>query len=161
VGRRVSVVKHAHHEFDIDHVGKDSWRHRQAGAFEVVVASDRRLAKMREYERTQEPTIDELLAELTECDWVLVEGFRNSPLPKIETWRASLGKAVQYPADPRIIAIATDDARLLPHPTRLPVLDLNDIDAIADFVLSKAHRYVYPMAWSEGPTDAPAFNGKI
>ena len=159
-GKRVSVVKHAHHAFDIDHVGKDSWRHRQAGAYEVLIASDRRLAKVREYERTREPTIEKLLAELSECDWVLVEGFRSAPLPKIETWRASTGKSVQYPADPRIIAVATDDPKLLPQPTRLPVLDLNDIDAIADFVLSKAHRWTYPTAWSAARADAPAFNGR-
>src|ERR671926_1293072 len=71
-GQRVSVVKHAHHSFDIDHEGKDSWRHRQAGAFEVVVASDRRLAKMREYEVTERPTVHQLLAELVGCDWALV-----------------------------------------------------------------------------------------
>jgi molybdopterin-guanine dinucleotide biosynthesis protein B len=73
-GQRVSVVKHAHHEFDIDHEGKDSWRHRQAGAFEVVIASNRRLAKIREFPAIEEPTFDQLVAELVECDWVLVEG---------------------------------------------------------------------------------------
>src|SRR5205085_3352428 len=73
-GQRVSVVKHAHHAFDIDHPGKDSWRHRQAGAFEVVIASDRRLAKMREYEQLGAPTVHQLVAELYDCDWVLVEG---------------------------------------------------------------------------------------
>src|SRR6476659_9180735 len=104
-GQRVSVVKHAHHDFDIDHEGKDSWRHRQAGAFEVVIASDRRLAKMREYEVQSDPTVHQLLAELCECDWVLVEGFKHADLPKIEVWRASTGKPVQYPNDPFVVAI--------------------------------------------------------
>jgi molybdopterin-guanine dinucleotide biosynthesis protein len=90
-GQRVSVVKHAHHDFDIDHEGKDSWRHRQAGAFEVVIASNRRLAKIREFPTIEEPTFDQLVAELVECDWVLVEGFKHAPLPKIEVWRAATG----------------------------------------------------------------------
>src|ERR1700712_3756298 len=89
-GLRVSVVKHAHHKFDIDHPGKDSFRHREAGAFEVLVASSRRLALMREYERESEPSIHHLLAELWEgVDWVLVEGFRHSDLLKLEVWRAA------------------------------------------------------------------------
>src|SRR5512138_1238665 len=82
-GQRVSVVKHAHHAFDIDHEGKDSWRHRQAGAYEVVIASERRLAKIREFERRAAPTVHQLLAELSSCDWVLVEGFKTAALPKI------------------------------------------------------------------------------
>src|SRR3954466_7539775 len=95
-GQRVSVVKHAHHAFDIDHPGKDSWRHRQAGAFEVVVASERRLAKIREYDMPSRPTVHQLLAELVECDWAFVEGFKQADLLKLEVWRASLGKPVQY-----------------------------------------------------------------
>src|SRR5688572_15905253 len=83
-GQRVSVVKHAHHKFDIDHEGKDSWRHRQAGAAEVVIASARRLAKIREFSTRADPTVHELIAELAPCDWVLVEGFKSSALPKIE-----------------------------------------------------------------------------
>jgi len=142
-GERVSVVKHAHHEFDIDHEGKDSWRHRQAGAFEVVVASDRRLAKIREYPSTTEPTVEQLIAELSECDWVLVEGFKNAALPKIEVWRPQTGKPVRYPYDPFVMAIATDGAQALPVATGLPVLDLNDADAIARFVLDNATRCEY------------------
>ena len=80
-GQRVSVVKHAHHAFDIDQEGKDSWRHRQAGAFEVVIASDRRLAKIREFETRADPTVHDLIAELSACDWVLVEGFKRAALP--------------------------------------------------------------------------------
>jgi molybdopterin-guanine dinucleotide biosynthesis adapter protein len=147
-GQRVSVVKHAHHEFDIDHEGKDSWRHRQAGAFEVVIASDRRLAKIREYPARATPKLDQLIAELAECDWVLVEGFKHSPLPKIEVWRAATGKPAQYPADPFVIAIATDSAAALPEPTGLPVFHLDDADAIAAFVLAQEMRcrYLEPAA---------------
>jgi len=79
-GRRVSVVKHAHHDFDIDHPGKDSHRHREAGAFEVVIASSRRLAKIREFDAPIEPTVHQLIAELYECDWVFVEGFKHADL---------------------------------------------------------------------------------
>jgi len=142
-GQRVSVVKHAHHEFDIDHEGKDSWRHRQAGAFEVVVASNRRLAKIREYPIAEEPTVDQLLAELVECDWALVEGFKHAPLPKLEVWRAATGKPALYPSDPFVIAIATDSAGALPERTSLPVFDLDDVDAIAEFVLGQAARCRY------------------
>lgn len=142
-GQRVSVVKHAHHDFDIDHPGKDSHRHRTAGAFEVVVASRVRLAKIREYEAEGEPTAHQLLAELYDCDWALVEGFKAADLLKIEVWRASTGKPVQYPEDPFVVAIATDSPRALPQPTQLPVLDLNDPDAIAQFLLEQASRFDY------------------
>jgi molybdopterin-guanine dinucleotide biosynthesis protein B len=112
-GLRVSVVKHAHHRFDIDHPGKDSWRHRQAGAFEVVVASEHRLALMREYEQPCRLSVHQLLAELYEgVDWVLVEGYRDSDLLKIEVWRAPTddfaGHPVRYPDDDFIVAIASD-----------------------------------------------------
>jgi molybdopterin-guanine dinucleotide biosynthesis protein B len=143
-GQRVSVIKHAHHEFDIDHPGKDSWRHRHAGAFEVVVASDRRLAKIREYEVRSEPTAHQLIAELSDCDWVLVEGFKHADLPKIEVWRAQAGKPAQYPHDPRVVALCTDSPDRLPQPTRLPLLDLNDPDAVAHFLLGHPERYEYP-----------------
>lgn len=142
-GQRVSVVKHAHHDFDIDQPGKDSWRHRQAGAFEVVIASNRRLAKIREFETRTEPTVHQLIAELCDCDWVLVEGFKHADLLKIEVWRASVGKPVNYPNDPFVVAIATDSASQLPVPTRLPVFDLDDVDAIATFLLDNGARYDY------------------
>ncbi|MGZ8259992.1 MAG: molybdopterin-guanine dinucleotide biosynthesis protein B [Caldimonas sp.] len=142
-GQRVSVVKHAHHAFDIDHEGKDSWRHRQAGAFEVVVASNRRLAMIREYEVAEEPTVGQLVAELSDCDWVLVEGFKHAPLAKIEVWRAATGKPAQYPHDPFVIAVATDSPGALPAPTGLPVLDLGDADEIARFVLEQKVRCRY------------------
>ena len=108
-GLRVSVVKHAHHDFDIDHPGKDTYRHREAGAFEVVVASDRRLALMREFEQPAQLTVHHLLAELYDgVDWVLVEGFKHSNLLKVEVWRADAGKPARYPDDDFIVAIATD-----------------------------------------------------
>lgn len=142
-GQRVSVVKHAHHDFDIDQEGKDSWRHRQAGAFEIVIASDRRLAKIREYEESVEPTVHDLLAELGNCDWALVEGFRSATLPKIEVWRADNGKPVQYPDDPNMVAVCTDDFDLLPVPTALPLLDLDDAGAVAAFLLASGDRFAY------------------
>ena len=142
-GQRVSVVKHAHHAFDIDHAGKDSWRHRQAGAFEVVIASERRLAKIREFEAIAAPTVHELLAELGACDWVLVEGFKRAALPKIEVWRAANDKPVQYPADAHIVAVCTDSATQLPQATDLPLLDLNDAAAVVAFLLREEQRFEY------------------
>ena len=148
-GQRVSVVKHAHHDFDIDLPGKDSWRHRQAGAFEVVIASKRRLAKIREFAVEVQPTVHQLLAELVDCDWALVEGFKHADLPKIEVWRASVGKPALYPDDPFVVALATDSAHLLPQPTALTILDLNAPDAVADFLLESSARYEYtaPEDW--------------
>ena len=154
-GQRVSVIKHAHHDFDIDHPGKDSWRHREAGAFEVVVASDRRLAKIREYEVQAEPTVHQLIAELYECDWVLVEGFKHADLLKIEVWRIANGKPAQYPYDPYVVAISTDSPNELPAPTNLPLLDLNDADAVANFLLGNPARYEYRSPLFE-PDAAPA-----
>lgn len=142
-GHRVSVVKHAHHAFDIDHPGKDSWRHREAGAFEVVIASNRRLAKIREFERHEEPTAHQLLAELEGCDWALVEGFKHGDLLKLEVWRAATGKPVQYADDPFVVAVVTDSPHALPVRTTLPVLDLNDPDAVVAWLLQTANRYEY------------------
>ena len=143
-GRRVSVVKHAHHSFDIDHAGKDTYRHREAGAFEVVVASDRRLALMREFEQAVDLTVHHLIAELYEgVDWVLVEGFKESDLLKIEVWRALADKPARYLDDDFIVAIATDSADRLPHPTLRPVLDLNDTEAIVDWLISNESRFDY------------------
>jgi molybdopterin-guanine dinucleotide biosynthesis protein B len=143
-GLRVSVVKHAHHSFDIDHPGKDSWRHREAGAFEVVVASDRRLVLMREFEQPAELSVHHLIAELYDgVDWVLVEGFKHSDLLKIEVWRAASGKPVRYPDDDFIAAVATDSPDQLPAPTGLDVLDLNDAEAVAEWLLAHADRFDY------------------
>ena len=142
-GQRVSVVKHAHHKFDIDHEGKDSWRHRQAGASEVVIASALRLAKIREFPVRADPTVHDLIAELAPCDWVLVEGFKSSALPKIEVWRAATGKPAQYPVDPFVIALATDSEAALPAPTGLPLFHLDDVDGVAAFILAQEQRCRY------------------
>jgi molybdopterin-guanine dinucleotide biosynthesis protein B len=143
-GLRVSVVKHAHHRFDIDHPGKDTYRHREAGAFEVVIASNRRLAMLREFEQETQLTVHQLLAELYEgVDWVLVEGFKDSDLLKIEVWRASANKPARYPDDDFIVALATDSPQGLPQPTLRPLLDLNDPEAIAQWLVSNQARFDY------------------
>ena len=143
-GLRVSVVKHAHHDFDIDQPGKDTYRHREAGAFEVVVASDRRLALIREFEQPATLSVHHLLAELYDgVDWVLVEGFKSSNLLKVEVWRADAGKPARYPDDDFIVAIATDSPERLPQETLRPVLDLNGPDAIAQWLVDHGHRFEY------------------
>jgi molybdopterin-guanine dinucleotide biosynthesis protein B len=143
-GLRVSVVKHAHHRFDIDRPGKDTFRHREAGAFEVVVASDRRLALLREFERETELSVHHLIAELYDgVDWVLVEGFKDSDLLKIEVWRAAAGQRARYGDDAFVVAVATDSPEHLPAPTSLPVLDLNDADALAQWLTDNQARFVY------------------
>ena len=147
-GLRVSVVKHAHHQFDIDHPGKDTHRHRVAGAFEVVVASSNRLALMREFEKPSDLTVHHLIAELYGgVDWVLVEGFKNSDLLKIEIWRAPsadyAGKPARYMDDDFIVAIATNAPDQLPEPTLRPVLDLDDAEAVADYLVIHADRFAY------------------
>jgi molybdopterin-guanine dinucleotide biosynthesis protein B len=142
-GQRVSVVKHAHKGFEIDHPGKDSFRHRAAGAFEVVVASAQRLAKVREFEAPVELGVHQLLAELSACDWALVEGFRNADLLKLEVWRESLGERPAYPDDPFVVAVATDDPARLPTPTSLPVFQMTDIATLASHLLRTAQRHEY------------------
>ncbi|HOV17943.1 molybdopterin-guanine dinucleotide biosynthesis protein B [Ottowia sp.] len=143
-GLRVSVLKHAHHRFDIDRPGKDSYRHRKAGAFEVLIASRHRLALMREFERDTELTVHQLIAELhADVDWLLIEGFRGSDLHKIEVWRAETGHPALYPDDEFVVAIATDDASRLPEPTRRVVLDLNRPSAVADWLLEQGARFEY------------------
>jgi molybdopterin-guanine dinucleotide biosynthesis protein B len=143
-GQRVSVIKHAHHRFDIDHEGKDSWRHRKAGAFEVLVASSKRLALMREYEAEIEHDPHALIAELAPAaDWVLVEGFRHADLLKIEVWRREVGQGLLYPADPYVVAVATDDPAALPEPTGLPVLPMADPAAVARWLIENGSRHEY------------------
>jgi molybdopterin-guanine dinucleotide biosynthesis protein MobB len=131
-GLTVSTIKHAHHDFDIDQPGKDSWVHRQAGATEVLVASDRRFALMRELRDEPEPSLGDLLARLSPVDLVIVEGFKRDPHPKIEIHRPELGKPPLYPDDDWIVAIASP----LPVPgAPVPCLPLHDPHAIADFIL--------------------------
>ena len=143
-GLRVSVVKHAHHHFDIDHVGKDTYRHREAGAFEVVVASNKRMALMREFEQAGQLSVHQLIAELDNgVDWVLVEGFKDSDLLKVEVWRAQANKPARYPDDDFIVAIATDSPEQLPHATQRPVLDLNDAEAMVNWLTANEARFDY------------------
>src|SRR5689334_2805043 len=131
-GLTVSTVKHAHHAFDIDQPGKDSWRHRQAGAREVMIASDRRWALMHELRDRPEPTLDELLRRLSPVDLVLVEGYKRHPHPKVEVYRPSLGKPLLHPEDADIVAIASDEEML---GLSVPWLSLSDASAIASFIL--------------------------
>ena len=126
-GLRVSVIKHAHHEFDVDVPGKDSWVHRQSGAAEVLVSSARRWALMHELRGAAEPRLPELLTKMSRVDLVVVEGFKRAPHRKIEVHRAANGKPMLFPDDPGIAGIATDTA----VETTLPVAHLDDIPAIA------------------------------
>ena len=137
-GCRVSLVKHAHHEFDIDQPGKDSWRHRQAGCTEVLVSSGVRWALMHELRGVAELTLPEALDHLAPCDLVLIEGYKTSPLPKLEVWRPAVGKALLHPGDLHIAGLATDDPPAARASTALPVFALDEVDEIATFVLEHA-----------------------
>ena len=133
-GLRVSVIKHAHHEFDVDVPGKDSWVHRQSGAAEVLVSSTRRWALMHELRGATEPKIPELLAKMSPVDLVLIEGFKREPHRKIEVHRAANGKPPLFPDDPEIVGIASDTKL----ETQLPVAHLDDIEAIAGRIQASA-----------------------
>lgn len=138
-GLVVSLIKHAHHQFDIDREGKDSWRHRHAGCSEVLVTSGVRWALMRELRGQAELSLDEALARMSPCDLILVEGFKAYPIPKMEIWRAEVGKPLLQPDDPNIRAIATDSSQALPLAARaLPTFGLDDFDAVATFVTANA-----------------------
>lgn len=132
-GISVSTVKHAHHSFDVDHPGKDSHRHRIAGATEVLLASRNRFALMHELRHKDEPTLDMLLTKLAPVDLVLIEGYKRDAHPKVEAHRAVTGNPLIAPEDPTIKAIATDTSLNSDRPT----FDLNDTKAIADFILSE------------------------
>ena len=132
-GLTVSTIKHAHHDFDVDRPGKDSWRHRQAGAQEVMVASSRRWALMHELRTRPEPALEELIKRMSPVDLLLVEGFKSHPHPKIEVYRRSVGKPFLHPEDAHIIAIASDEPLDVP----LPQLPLSDATAIANFILQQ------------------------
>lgn len=129
-GVKVSLIKHAHCGFDVDRPGKDSYRHRQAGAGEVLVASDVRWALMHENETARPPQLPELLARLSPCDLVLVEGWKRDPIPKIEVHRAANGKPWLYPDDDNILAVASDVA----PPDDKTWLALGDVVGIRAFV---------------------------
>lgn len=143
-GLRVSVIKHAHHGLEADRPGKDTWRHREAGAYEVLAASPERLVLQRTFEQPGERTVHDLIPALHPgVDWVLVEGFRDSNLLKIEVWRPATDRPARYPDDPFIVAIATDAPDHLPEATLRPVLDLNDADAVATWLLDNGERFDY------------------
>lgn len=129
-GFSVSTVKHVHHSVDLDQPGKDTFRHRQAGAREVVLASADRLAILVEH-RGPEPELPAVLARLAPVDLVLVEGYKRDAHRKIEVWRAETGQPLIQPGDPLVQAVATDSSLTLP----VPVLGLNDTQAVADFIL--------------------------
>ncbi len=132
-GLKLALIKHAHHDFDIDQPGKDSFRHRKAGAAEVLITSDQRWALMHELNGAAEPNLEAHLSRLSPCDLVLVEGFKHAALPKLEIYRAANGKPLLFPQDPHIIAIATDS----PIETSLPQFDLNAVVSVGQFILIK------------------------
>lgn len=133
-GFRIATLKHAHHDFDIDHEETDSFRHRRAGAGEIAIVSGRRWAMIHELTDEEEPTMEEMLSRLSPCDLVLIEGFKRAGHPKLECRRqASSDRAFLAASDPAIVAVAAD------HETEggaLPVFDLDNVDAIADFIIN-------------------------
>jgi molybdopterin-guanine dinucleotide biosynthesis protein B len=145
-GLRVSVIKHAHHDFDVDVPGKDSWQHRQSGAEEVLVSSGKRWALMHELRGASEPRLPELLAKMSRVDLVIVEGFKSEPYRKIEVHRAANGKAPLFPGDPGIVGIAAD----APLETALPIVHLDDIPAIAAMMQRSAISLEDVLALSAG-----------
>ena len=132
-GFSVSTVKHAHHTFDVDHPGKDSFRHRAAGASEVLLASRNRIALMQELRGAEEPDLTTLLARLSPVDLVLVEGYKRDSHPKVEAHRAETGNPLIAPDDPTVRAVASD----VPLDLDRSVFDLNDTTAVADFILAE------------------------
>lgn len=131
-GITVSTIKHAHHAFDIDTPGKDSHRHREAGATEVMISSASRWALMHEHRGAPEPTLAQLIASMTPVDLLLVEGFKHESHDKLEVYRPSIGKPALHDGDPHVVAVASDTA--LPA-ARIPVLPLDNAEAVADFII--------------------------
>jgi molybdopterin-guanine dinucleotide biosynthesis adapter protein len=130
-GLKVALIKHAHHNFDIDKPGKDSFRHREAGATEVLVTSDTRWVLMHELRQEPEPSLEQQLKLFAPCDLILVEGYKKAPIPKLELHRPSLGRPLLHAEDPHIVAVASD----APLHTRLPQLDINQPEQIAQFII--------------------------
>jgi molybdopterin-guanine dinucleotide biosynthesis protein B len=133
-GLRVSTIKHAHHGFDVDQPGKDSHTHRMAGATEVLISSANRFALLHELRGAPELTLHALLGKLSAVDLVLVEGFKREAHPKLEVYRAVVGKPLLAPDDPNVVAIASDG----PVAARVPVVSLDDTEAVADILVAKA-----------------------
>ena len=130
-GLRVSLIKHAHHEFDVDHPGKDSYRHRHAGCSEVLVSSSNRWALIHELRGAAEPTLDDQLKQLSRCDLVIVEGYKSAAIPKLEVHRRGNDTPLLHPDDPHVVAIATDE----PLATNLPQFALDDAAAVSRFII--------------------------
>jgi molybdopterin-guanine dinucleotide biosynthesis protein B len=142
-GLRVSTLKHAHHAFDVDQPGKDSHSHRMAGATEVLVGAASRWALVHELRGEAEPQLDTLLGKLSPVDLVIIEGYKREAHPKLEVYRAAVGKPLIHPDDPQIVAVAADTA--LPS-ARVPVVSLDDIEGIADILLKHAVPIAAAMA---------------
>jgi molybdopterin-guanine dinucleotide biosynthesis protein B len=130
-GLRVSLIKHAHHEFDVDQPGKDSYRHRHAGCGEVLVSSSKRWALMHELRGAAEPTLQEQLKKLSPCDVVLVEGYKAEAIPKVEVHRREARTPLLHLEDPHVVAVATDE----PLQTELPQFALGDAEGVARFII--------------------------
>lgn len=130
-GLKIALIKHAHHDFDIDQPGKDSWRHRKAGASQVLVSSAQRWALMHELNQEREPTLAEHVARLSPCDLILVEGFKREPIPKLEIHRPALGKPLLTLEDAHIIAVASDE----PVNCDVPRFNLNNPELVASFIV--------------------------
>jgi len=139
-GLVVSLIKHTHHDFDVDQPGKDSYRHRQAGASEVLLSCDTRWVLMHELRGVPEPSLEDQMAVLSPCDLVLVEGFKHTPVSKIEVHRPAHGRPPIWPENPSIVAVATNEPTRLPLACPLPILDLDDAEAIARFILDALDR---------------------
>jgi molybdopterin-guanine dinucleotide biosynthesis protein B len=135
-GLRVSMIKHTHHNFDLDKSGKDSFRHREAGATEVMLVCDQRWILMHELRGDPEPSFEEQIANLSPCDLLLVEGYKATPIAKLEVYRRANGKPFIYPENSGVVALATppDDR---PTDCPLPWLNLDDVEAIAAFILKE------------------------
>lgn len=130
-GLRVSLIKHAHHEFDLDQPGKDSYRHRHAGCSEVLISSSKRWALMHELRGAEEPSLQDQLLHLSLCDLVIVEGYKSERIPKVEVHRRAGHTPLLHPEDSQVVAVATDE----PLDTKLPQLDVDDAEAVARFIV--------------------------
>ena len=150
-GLRVATLKHAHHAFDVDTPGKDSYEHRRAGACEVIISSARRWVQMHELGESPEATLADLLRKVSGCDLTLVEGFKSERHPKLEVYRAALGKRALYLTDERIVGVASDSPLA---DARVPVLDLNDDAGVAGFVIESARPMEEVIAALEAPSAA-------
>jgi molybdopterin-guanine dinucleotide biosynthesis adapter protein len=146
-GLKIATLKHAHDSFDTDLPGKDSYEHRKAGASEVIVSSPRRWAQVHEMGDDAEATLAQLLRRVSPCDLVLVEGYKTQRHPKMEVFRQALGRRALHPQDARVVAVASD--RSFPE-AGVPVVDLNDIRAVADLVLERAEPLEAVLAALEG-----------